>query len=259
MLDCINFQHDIDAISAWCVLWQFKLNVSKCLCIRYGLVDRPLSDYSMSGVVLNRVVATNDLGILFDTKLLFSAHCHSIANKGYMRANLLLKYFYTKDCNLMIKLFNTFVRPILEYNSPIWSPHMIKDISVIERVQNFFTKHLRGLNNTSYELRLAYLKQPTLQLRRIRADLIYLFKILNGFVDSNLKKLFVLSNNISAHDMNLRGNAYKLFVPKPRTDVSKFSFVYRVAKSWNSLPTEVCDTKSLSVFKNRLTDYLNLT
>jgi hypothetical protein len=122
---------------------------------------------------------------------------------------------------------------------------MIKDISVIERVQKYFTKSLRGLNNTPYKLRLAYLKQATLQLRRARADLIYLFKILNGFVDSDLKKLFVQSHNVSAHDMNLRGNANKLFVPKPRTYASKFSFVYRVSKSWNSLPTEVCDTKSL--------------
>ena len=50
MLDCINFQCDIDAIVAWCVAWQLTLNVSKCLFIRYGLVDRPLLDYYKSGV-----------------------------------------------------------------------------------------------------------------------------------------------------------------------------------------------------------------
>ena len=57
--------------------------------------------------------------------------------------------------------------------------------------------------------------------------------------------------------MQLRGNAFKLFVPKPRTDMLKFSFVYRVSKYWNTLPTKVCDTKSLSVFKSRLMDYLS--
>ena len=57
--------------------------------------------------------------------------------------------------------------------------------------------------------------------------------------------------------MQLRGNAFKLFVPKPRTDMLKFSFVYRVSKYWNTLPTVVCDTKSLSVFKSRLMDYLS--
>lgn len=256
MLDCINFQSDIDAIVAWCATWQLTLNVSKCLFIRYGLVDRPLLDYSMAGALLKKVMSTNDLGVMFDSKLSFSVHCNSVANKGYMRANMLLRCFYTRDCDLQIKLFNTFVRPILEYNSPIWSPHLTKDITVIERVQKYFTKNLRGLKIIPYLQRLAVLKQPTLESRRSRADLIYLFKILNGFVDMNLKKFFVQSSNVSACDMNLRGNAYKLFVPKPRTDMLKFSFVYRVCKLWNALPTVVCDTKSLAIFKSRLTNHL---
>ena len=52
MLDCINFQCGVDATVAWCVAWQLTLNVSKCLCDRYGLVDRPLLDYYMSGALL---------------------------------------------------------------------------------------------------------------------------------------------------------------------------------------------------------------
>ena len=83
MLDCINFQCDTDAIVAWYVAWQLTLNVSKCLFIRYGLVDRPLLDYYMSGVLLKRVMITNDLGVMFDSKLLFSTHCNYVANKGY--------------------------------------------------------------------------------------------------------------------------------------------------------------------------------
>ena len=64
------------------------------------------------------------------------------------------------------------------------------------------------------------------------------------------------SSNVSVCDMQLRGNVFKLFVPKPRTDMLKFRFVYRASKYWNALPTVVCDTKSLSIFKSRLTNYL---
>jgi exonuclease III len=256
MLDCIHFQIDIDAIVAWCVSWQLKLNVSKCLFIRYGLVDRPLLDYMMSGALLKKVDVTNDLGVMFDTKLSFSTHCNSVANKGFMRANMLLKCFHTRDYDLQIKLFNTFVRPVLEYNSPVWSPHLVKDIAIIERVQKYFTKNLRGLRKIPYLQRLTILGQPTLQSRRTRADLIYLFKILNGYVDNNLKKFFVQSLNVSTCEMTLRGHANKLFIPKPRTDLIKFNFVYRVSKCWNSLPSLVCDTNSLAIFKSRLADYL---
>ena len=85
-----------------------------------------------------------------------------------------------------------------------------------------FTKNLCGLKSLPYNHRLAILKQPTLQSRRTRADLIYLFKILNGFVVNDLKQLFVLSSTVSVCDMQLRGYAFKLFVPKPRTDMLKF-------------------------------------
>ena len=71
MFDCINFQRDIDAIVAWCATWQLTLNVSKCLFIRFGLVDRPLLDYSMAGALLKKVLSTNDLGVMFDANCLF--------------------------------------------------------------------------------------------------------------------------------------------------------------------------------------------
>ena len=39
-------------------------------------------------------------------------------------------------------LFNTCVRLVLDYNSPLWSPHLIKDMKAVERVQKYFTKNL---------------------------------------------------------------------------------------------------------------------
>ena len=81
-------------------------------------------------------LSVKDLGILFGSRL-FSDHCNSIVNKAYIRANILLECFHSCDHILQMKLFNTFVHSILEYNSPVWSPHLVKDISAIERVQNF--------------------------------------------------------------------------------------------------------------------------
>ena len=104
MLGCINFQCDIDAIVAWCVAWQLTLNVSKCLFIRYGLVDRPLLDYYMSGAELKRVLTTNDLGVMIDTKLSLSM-LGNVANKGYMCFNMLLKCVHTRDHDMQMRFF----------------------------------------------------------------------------------------------------------------------------------------------------------
>ena len=92
---------------------------------------------------------------------------------NYMRSNMLLKCFHTRDHDLQMRLFNAFIRTILEYNSPVRSSHLTKDINVIEQAQTFFTKNLCGLKKLLYSRRL---KQPTLQSRRTRTDLFICLK-----------------------------------------------------------------------------------
>ena len=254
-LDCILFQQGIDALLIWCATWQLKLNISKCLCIRYGVVIRSFIDYNISGTVLQKVTSTKDLGVTFDSKLKFSEQYNAVVNQGFIRVNLLLKCFHSCDRNLQIGLYNTFVQPVLEFSSPIWSPHLEKDIKAIERVQKYFMKNLLCLKNLSYHERLCVLKQPSLALRRVRADLIFLYKILHGLVDTDLKSLLVMNTEV-VDTHHLRGHALKLYLPKPRTDVLKFSYVYRVVKLWNDLPSFVCESNSLTILKQRLTTHL---
>ena len=66
------------------------------------------------------------------------------------------------------------------------------------------------------------LKQPFLALRHVRADLIFFYKILHGLVYTDLKSLFVMNTEV-VNTHHLRGHASKLYLPKPRTDVMKFS------------------------------------
>jgi len=81
-----------------------------------------------------------------------------------------------------------YVRPLVEYNSVIWSPSTVKDISALESVQRRFTKRLHGLKNCTYQERLKSLNILSLELRRLHADLILTYKILFGHVhvDVNL-------------------------------------------------------------------------
>ena len=107
---------------------------------------------------------------------------------------MLLKCFHSRDRSLQMKLFNKFVRPILEYKSPVWSSHPVKEISVIKHAQKFFTKRLKGLKIVPYPHRLTVFNQPTLQSRRSRSDLTCLFKILNNFTDANLNSFHYFTN-----------------------------------------------------------------
>ncbi len=253
-LDCLQLQQDLDAVATWCCTWQLTLNTAKCLFSRFGLANKPLFSYDLSGAKLAQVPSVNDLGVLFDTKLDFSSHCHKVAAKGFARTNMLLKCFYSNDRSLQCKLFSIFVKPILEYNSPIWSPHLTKDIFAIERVQKYFTKNLKGLHNKTYKERLSLLNLPTLECQRAFNDLVFLYKIIHELSDAKLKTLFppVTLNT----DISLRRHPFQLYLPKPRSDLLKFSFRYRTVSLWNVLPECICNAPSLAAFKHLVLPYL---
>ena len=44
-INCVFFQYDIDRITAWCVSWQFKLNLPKCSWDSFRLAVKPVLHY----------------------------------------------------------------------------------------------------------------------------------------------------------------------------------------------------------------------
>ena len=55
-------------------------------------------------------------------------------------------------------MFKTYIRPLVESNTPIWNPFNLGDIKIIENVQRKFTKRLPGMRNLSYNERLSQLE-----------------------------------------------------------------------------------------------------
>ena len=91
------------------------------------------------------------------------------------------------------------VRPHLEYANQVWAPRYQRQIDVLENVQSRATRLIPGLKHLSYEDRLKYIKLPILTYRRLRGDLIEVYKSLpepvvkdNTVVsfESRLDKLF---------------------------------------------------------------------
>jgi len=71
-----------------------------------------------------------------------------------------------------MRAYLTYVRPIVEHDSIIWSPYTVKDIEYVETVQRRFTKRLPGFRTLPYAERLKRLRLPSLELRHLHFDLI---------------------------------------------------------------------------------------
>jgi len=79
-----------------------------------------------------------------------SIHIQQISQKAEHTANCILRCFTSGDIKMLVCAFVVYVRPMLEYNSVIWSPHLKSDIMQLERVQRQFIKRLKGFQHLSY-------------------------------------------------------------------------------------------------------------
>jgi len=95
--------------------------------------------------------------------------CHS-------RASPIFICFHSRDRTTLLKAFVTYVRPLLEYSSPVWSPSTITDIAKIESVQRSFTQRLPWLKNLPYSKRLDVPGIGSLELRWLLCDLTCVMK-----------------------------------------------------------------------------------
>ena len=210
-----------------------------------------LPDYHIGANVINNVEYVTDLGIMVDSNLKFSLHVGNIVRKAFIRSNLIVKCFQSRDCAMLIRAFKTFVLPLLEYNSCVWSPHLLKDIDLLESVQRRFTKRLPGMTFKSYEERLATLNLHRLEARRMQIDVITAYKIIFGLTNVDSSTFFLFNNCTIA----TRGHQYKLLLPICHCDVRKSCFASRVVRICSSLPTVSTDFSSLSNFKMSISNF----
>ena len=100
----------------------------------------------------------------------------------------------------------------------IFSPHYAYLINLIENVQKRFTKKLPGLQNKCYQDRLKLCNLESLETRRLHADLILMYKIINSNIHVDLHNCVFISYSIT------RGNKYKLNKYHAKLDIRKYFF-----------------------------------
>lgn len=235
------FQHALDRLATWADEWQLQISITKCFIMHIGKVSVDRT-FSLNGQALPSSDTCKDLGVIVNSNLTPSSHIASITVTANQRVNLIYRSFVSRDINLLVRAFITYVRPILEYNSVTWSPYYKSDIECIEKVQRRFTRWLPGFKSLTYNQRLKRLNLPSLELRRLHADLVMCYKIVFGLVKLSFTDFFAFRPVTVT-----RGHQYKLYVNHSR-GIRKHFFTERVVAPWNSLPADT-DFSSLNRFK----------
>ncbi len=83
-------------------------------------------------------------------------------------------------------LYNTLVRPHLEYAMEACSPNFIADADCLEQIQRLATRFIMGSRGLTCEEPLRQLGLHSLRRRRLRGDLKVVYKMLSGRLDPSL-------------------------------------------------------------------------
>ena len=160
---------------------------------------------------------------------------------------LLNRSIVHKTEQIMLPLYKSLIRPLLEYCIPAWSPHYQRDKHLIERIQHKFTRMVKGYSVLDYDERLNRLHLWSLEERRNRADLIEMYKISHQMSAIKLQDMFQL-----VPDSRTRGHPLKLYKHRSRLDLRRHFFSERVVDRWNSLDEDTVSSASVNAFKSRL-------
>ena len=133
--DRSSLQYVLDALHKWSIEWRVQFSIDKCQYLQIGYTDTNIL-YSISIALQTAVSFNKDLGFivnnLFYSTVKPSSHITSIIKKANAKC---MKCFSSRDPFMLIRAYKIYVRPLLEYGSPVWSPCGIGDVHAIESVQ----------------------------------------------------------------------------------------------------------------------------
>jgi hypothetical protein len=243
-----GLQHDLGNGNHWSDIWQLFLSPPKCIALRFASRAQEAVELQLGGIVLGREKETRDLGVMMCSDLRFRTHIFSIVGKAYQRLNLIFRCFQTRNRDFLVRMFITYVRPLVESGNVVWSPSQAYLIKKLEGVQRVFTKRVPGFDDrVCYAVRMSALNLESLEERRLKFDLCEVYKMEMGLSGLNFDEFFDRSI-----DARTRGHSKKLRVPLNSGRISDSFFSHRVVDNWNAL-SDFCVTRpTLTSFKNAL-------
>lgn len=243
-------QKDIDSFTRWSLESGLDFNTDKCFASFFGprsVSFLPPHDYSIAGASIPTSTEFNDLGLVIKSPINFNSYVDKIVAKAFRMLGLINKVFYYKSKKNTVKLYKSYVRPLLEYSSLIWNPYYQTSIDNIERVQRRMCRLIRELHHLPYRQQLESLGLFSLQTRRLRFQLIFLFKMYKGFTNINFDSFFTLCPSSIT-----RGHSGRILPKFSRNNYRLNFFTVQVISYWNQLSQDDIDSPTTSCFKNRL-------
>ena len=244
----------MEAVLRWAELNNMELNDKKFQLLQHGKLSELKVPYQLpSGLDLPASDAVKDLGVYVDRDLNWKVHIQTKVEDASRKAGWVLRTFKSRDKDTMLLLFKSYVRSVVEYCCPLWSPHLGGEITKVEGVQRTFTSKISGCQSLNYWERLRQLNMYSLQRRRERYIIILVWKIEHSIIPNVASLAFRTSHRRGTTCHRLLGNSKYSSV----NTVIFNSFSSMAPALYNLVPVHVKSCLSLTTMKSELDKWLH--
>ena len=256
--DAIQLQKDLEKVYQWTKRNNMLLNDVKFELLRHGIMDylKNATTYKTpTGIDITTKNNVKDLGVIMSDNCMFTEQINLVIEKAKNLTSWIFRAFSTRNFNAMITLYKALVIPVLEYCSVLWCPTSPGLIQRLEEIQWSFLRKIAGSNIGNYWTCLEKLKIYSLERRRERYRIIYIWKVLENIVPN-------INGKIKAVSSERRGRLCTVPTVKGNgkiANIYRSSLTVHGAQLFNALPKQIRDTTNVSVeqFKKSLDAYLS--
>ena len=198
------------------------------------------------------VDSTKDLGIIITQNLTWENHYKLMSGNAYKILGLIRRSFSGNGpVETRKRLYISLVRSQILYCSQVWRPHLIKNITTIERIQRRATKWILNDYQSSYRSRLVTLHLLPLMYVYEMNDIMFFIKSYK-----QQSSHFNITEYVQFSTSNTRfGASEKMVHHRCSSNTAQNFYFYRLPRLWNSLP-KIDLSLSTNIIKHKLYNYM---
>ena len=133
-VDLKYLQEDINSLIEWSQTWHMKFKINKCSHIQIG-APIPGITLNLGDAEIPQTDSIKYLGVYIDRDLTWEKHITYVSKKANGTLFLLQRGLAQAPTKMKLLAYKTIVRPVLEYASQVWSPHLKSQSENLQKIQ----------------------------------------------------------------------------------------------------------------------------
>ena len=249
--------NELEKVSNWLKINKLSLNIKKTHFVIFHFRQKRIDqvvNIKIDDKNIDQVTSTKFLGVIINENLTWSDHINVLLNKTNKSLGVIRKLSRTLPDDVLFTLYNTLIKPYLEYCNIAWATNNTVDFNNLSRMQK---KAVRIITHSKWNSHSAPLfkEKGILTLRDMHTLQIamFVYRATHDMLPSSFNYFFNLNMHIHEHHTR---NYDDIHIIRCNTKLRSSCVKIYGAKIWNSIPVIIRTVQSIHIFKRKFKSHL---